>query len=194
MLSLKEGFEFLKELPLARWKVVNSLNELDKFEFPCFLKSDVIGHKTELGAVLKCNNLEEAKHNFKKLKQKFPNDLIILQEASEGIEMIIGLKQDKVFGKLLVVGFGGIFAEVKKDVSFRALPVSKSDVVSMIRELKGFEVFSARGKKYDLDKFYKLVEKGADIGIKKDIKELDLNPVMLSDKDVRVVDVRLELG
>ena len=76
----------------------------------------------------------------------FPKNRIIIQEGFEGIEMIVGLKSDDVFGKLLVVGFGGIFAEVKKDVSFRALPVTRKDIVQMIKDLKSVEIFRARGK------------------------------------------------
>jgi succinyl-CoA synthetase beta subunit len=141
--------------------------------------------------VLKCNNADDAKKNSKILQKKF-NDIII-QENFNGIEMIIGIKDDKIFGKILMVGFGGIFAELKKDVSFRALPVSRLDVISMVKELKSFEIFNSRGKKHDLEKFYTFIEKVAHIGEKFDIKELDLNPVTVGEKEVKIVDARVRL-
>ena len=193
MLGVKQSFDFLKDLPLAKWVVVKDSADLSRFSFPYFLKVDISGHKTEGGAVVRCNSLEEARINLQKLHQKFPNDLIIAQESLEGIEMIVGLKEDAVFGKLLVVGFGGIFAEIKKDVSFRVLPVSRQDVVSMVSELKGVEIFQARGKNYDLEKFYTLIEKVAILGDKKAIVELDLNPVMVGEKSSKIVDARVEL-
>jgi len=193
MLGVIDSFDFLKDLSLARWEVVVEYEDLEKFGFPCYLKVDVSGHKTELGAVVRCDSLEDAEKKLRKMHKDFPKNRILVQETFEGIEMIVGLKSDAVFGKLLVVGFGGIFTEVKKDVSFRALPVSRSDVVSMIKELRGVDVFRARGKKYDLKNFVTLVEKVVYLADKKGIKELDLNPVIVGERESKIVDVRVEL-
>jgi len=193
MLGVIDSFDFLKGLSLARWGVVTKYEDLEKFGFPCYLKADVSGHKTELGAVMSCNSLEEAEKNLRKLHKAFPKDKIIVQETFEGIEMIVGLKEDAVFGKLLVVGFGGIFAEVRKDVSFRALPVSREEIVKMIRDLKGVEIFKARGKKYDMEKFVTFIEKIAYLADKRDIKELDLNPVVVGEKESKIIDARIEI-
>jgi hypothetical protein len=190
MLGVKESFDKLKGLPMAKWRLVTKHEDLRSFGFPCFLKADVSGHKTEMGAVLKCDNLEDAEKNLKKIHKMFPKNPIIVQEIFSGIEMIIGLKEDEVFGKLLVVGFGGIFAEANKDVSFRALPVSREDIVSMVKNLRGFEIFSSRVK-YNLEKFYTLVEKVAYLGDKTDIRELDLNPVIVGERDSKIIDARV---
>ena len=64
----------------------------------------------------------------------------------------------------------------------------------MIKELKGVEIFRARGKKYNLEKFVSLVEKVSLLGEKLGIKELDLNPVILNEKESKVVDVRVEIN
>jgi len=193
MLGVIESLDYLKGLSLAEWVVITEYEDIEKFGFPCYLKADVFGHKTELGAVMKCNNFEEARKNLLKLHKNFSENRIIAQENFEGIEMIVGLKKDAVFGKLLVVGFGGIFTEVKKDVSFRALPVSRRDIVSMIHDLEGFEIFKARGKKYDMEKFVTLVGKVAYLADKKDIKELDLNPVIVGEKESKIIDARIEV-
>ena len=194
MKGVIDSFNVVKNLSVAKWKIVTKYEDLKVFGFPCYLKADVVGHKSGMGAVVKCNNFEDSEKKLKKMHLVFPKNKIIIQEIVEGIEMIIGLNSDSVFGKLLVVGFGGIFAEVQRDVSFRALPVSRKDIISMIKDLKGVEIFRVRSKKYDLEKFVTLIEKVAYLGEKLDIKELDLNPVIVGEKDSRVVDVRVRLG
>ncbi|MDP2946669.1 MAG: acetate--CoA ligase family protein [Nanoarchaeota archaeon] len=189
MLNLKESFEFLRVLPLAKWKIFDG--DFKCFGFPYYLKANISGHKTEDEGVFRCDNINEAKNYFKILSKKFPE--IIIQESFEGIEMIAGVKEDKVFGKLLMVGFGGIFAEIKRDVVFRSIPVSRNDVVSMVKELSGFGIFNSRGKKYNLEKFYTLIEKVSYVGEKFNVKELDLNPVMVGENAVRIVDARVGL-
>jgi len=193
MESVIGSFDVVADLPMVRWKVVTKYADLSEFGFPCYLKVDVVGHKSEMGAVVRCDNLEDAEKKLRKMHRDFPKDKIVVQETFDGIEMIVGLKSDEVFGKLLVVGFGGVFAEVKRDVSFRALPVSRRDIIEMIKDLEGVEVFRARGKKYDMEKFVTLIEKVAYFGDKIDVKELDLNPVIVGEKDSKIVDARVEL-
>jgi hypothetical protein len=190
MKGVIESFELLQGIPLAHWGIVGGPDDLSQFGFPCFLKVDLGEHKTEKGAVLKCNDLEGARANLLKLHKNFPKERIIVQESVDGIEMIVGMKEDKVFGRLLVLGFGGIFAEVRRDVSFRALPVSRKDIIEMFKDLEGIGVFNSRSKKYDLDKFYTLVEKVAYLGDKKKVVEMDLNPVVVGEKRSVVVDAR----
>lgn len=194
MKGVIDSFNLMKGLPMSKWIVITKHEDLKAFGFPCYLKADVVGHKIEMGAVVRCNSLEDIENKLRKMHLTFPKNKIIVQENIEGIEMIVGLKSDEVFGKLLVVGFGGIFAEVQRDVSFRALPVSRKDVVSMIKELKGFEIFRARGKKYNMEKFISLIEKVALLGEKLDIKELDLNPVFVGERESRIADVRVEVN
>ncbi|MEA3248672.1 MAG: acetate--CoA ligase family protein [Nanoarchaeota archaeon] len=193
MLGVIDSFNIVKNLPIAKFKIITKHEDLETFNFPYYLKADVIGHKTELGAVVQCNNLEDSEKKLRKMHKTFPKNKIIAQEIAEGIEMIVGIKDDAVFGKLLVIGFGGIFAEVQRDVSFRALPVSRLDVISMVQNLKGSKIFNARGKKYNLEKFYTLVEKVAHLADRNNIKELDLNPVVVGENGSFIVDARVEL-
>ena len=193
MKGVIDSFNIVKDLPMARWKVVTRHEDLKMFEFPYFLKADVSGHKTDLGAVIRCDNLDDAEKKLRELHKKFPKNKIIAQETFEGVEMIVGIKSDEVFGKLLVVGFGGIFAEVKKDVTFRSLPVSEAEIKGMILDLEGKDVFRVRGKSYDLGKFVILIEEVVRLGARLDIKELDLNPVIVGEKRSLVIDARVEL-
>ena len=79
----------------------------------------------------------------------------------------------------IITFFIVLWVSIKKDISFRILPVSRTNIQSMIQELKNFKILSARGKKYDLEKFITLVEKIAYLGEKFNIKELDLNPIII---------------
>lgn len=187
MLSPIDSFNMLKKFPIAKYKTINSPEDLN-FEFPFWLKADISGHKTEEKAVLKCRNKKEAEENFKFLRKKFKTDKIIMQESVDGIEMIIGLKEDRVFSRLLMIGFGGIQAEVAKDVSFRALPVDKKEIEKMIHELKMFPALITR-KKYALSKFVDLAEKVSWMNV----KEMDLNPVVVSENEAVIIDARIEL-
>lgn len=190
MLNIIESFENLEKakLPVAKYKVMKSEAELSSFSFPCWLKANISEHKTELKAVLKCASLEQAKENLKELRKKFPTQKIIAQEQIEGIEMIIGIKEDRVFGKLLMIGFGGTFTEIVRDVSFRALPVDRSEIETSLKELKFYQSLVAR-KKFAIDKFLDLAEKLS----KLDIKEADFNPVILNEKGAFIVDARISI-
>jgi acetate---CoA ligase (ADP-forming) subunit beta len=187
MLNLLDSFEQLKGLPIAKFKVIESEQDLDNFSFPCWLKVSLSEHKTEFSAVKKCINLEVAKKNFKEMRKKFTEN-IIAQEQVEGIEMILGIKEDAAFGKLLMIGFGGVFTEVVKDISFRALPVDKKEIEASLKELKLYPALTSR-KKFATDKFISLAEKIS----KLPIREADFNPVILNEHDAIIVDSRIEL-
>jgi acetyltransferase len=66
------------------------------------------------------------------------NGVMIQEMISGGKEVIIGITRDTQFGHMIMFGFGGIYVEVLKDVSFRIIPLSKEDAHEMIRETKVF--------------------------------------------------------
>ncbi|MCG8684159.1 MAG: acetate--CoA ligase family protein, partial [Desulfobacterales bacterium] len=174
-------------------RVVSEPDDLEKFKFPYFLKVDSPGHKSDMHGVLKVEDLEHAAETLSWMHNKFPENKIVAQESFSGIEMIVGIKSDEVFGKLLMIGFGGIYAEVKRDVSFRALPVSRKEIAQMLTELSSKGIFNARGKNYDLNKFVDLIERVLFVCDKKGVKELDLNPVMVGEKCSKIVDARVKI-
>lgn len=184
MLGLTESFATLKGLPVADYKVVKSENDL-LWNFPYFMKTDSAEHKTEIKGVAKCRNEKEAIQNYKAMRKKFRNKIII-QESIDGVEMILGIKKDKVFEKLLMIGFGGINAEILRDVSFRALPVEKEEIEKMIKELKFYSILVKR-KKYAVEKIVEIAEKIS----KLNVEEMDLNPVIVDEKNAWIVDARV---
>lgn len=184
MRGVLESFKLLKGLPIAKLKIVNSKKDLTGFSFPCFLKIDSAEHKTDIGGVMKSNSLEGLENNLLILQKKFPNDKIVLQEAVEGVEMIVGLKTDEVFGNVLMIGAGGIGVEIYKDTAFRVLPVNRKDINEMFEELKIKDI--VKRKKVNFEKFLDVVEKVS----KLKISELDLNPVIVNEKGAWIVDAR----
>jgi len=186
MLNVIESFNLLKKLPVANYEIIQTEKDLSKINFPYYMKISSSGHKIDVGGVKKCNNLEEAKSNFQLMKKTF-SEKIIIQKAIEGVEMIVGIKEDTVFDKLLMIGFGGTNAEVLKDVTFRTLPIDKNEIKKMLQELKLYRTLITR-KKYAIDKFIELTENLS----KLKIKEADFNPIILTEKDAWIVDSRIE--
>ncbi len=187
MKTLLECFEKMKKLPLAKILVVKSENDLAKINFPYYMKVSIGEHKLEKKAVLRIENIDDAESSYNRLKKEFQKKPIVIQEQVIGTEMIIGLKEDKVFGKLLLIGFGGTNAEVLKDVQFRAVPVSKEEILEALSQLKLYPSLHLR-KKHSVDKFIDLAFEVS----KLNFKELDLNPVILNEKDAVIVDARGE--
>ncbi len=119
-----------------------------------------------------------------------------MQEFFKGREIIIGLKKDETFEHVIMVGIGGIYTEILKDVSFRVCPINLDDADEMLNELKLKKLLEGvRGEKRInfkllnslLVKVSKLPEKYGDI------KEMDINPLIVNSKDAKIVDARIVL-
>jgi len=68
--------------------------------------------------------------------------VMVEQQVSSGLELIIGGKTDPTFGKVLTVGFGGTLVELLRDVATRVLPIDKNEIVSLIHELHGYPLIA----------------------------------------------------
>jgi len=185
MKTILECFDKLGRLPIAKTLVIRSEEDLAKIKPPYYMKASLGEHKLERKAVLRIENIEEAKKEYLRLKKQFPKTPILIQEQAIGVEMILGLKEDKIFGKLLLLGFGGTNAEVLKDVQFLALPASKEEILNAVSQLKLYASLYQR-KKYAIDKFVELAHEVS----KLNFKELDLNPVILTEDKAVIVDAR----
>jgi hypothetical protein len=185
MKTILECFEKMKKLPLAKTIQVKTESDLTKVPFPCYMKASLSEHKLEKKAVIRIEEKNSAIKEYNRLKKDFPKVPVIIQEQSIGTEMILGLKQDNVFGKLLLIGFGGTNAEVLKDVTFRATPVSREEIGKALSQLKLYPTLFKR-KKHNIESFIDLAYEVS----KLDFKELDLNPVILNEKSSVIVDAR----
>ncbi|HSK31277.1 MAG TPA: acetate--CoA ligase family protein, partial [Candidatus Limnocylindria bacterium] len=99
-------------------------------------------HKTESGAVvLGLKNAGEVQAEGQKLLTKtLGRGHLLIQEMVQGTEVLIGARTDPQYGPFLMVGLGGIFVEVMKDVSIRLLPIDEREAREMLKELRGYKV------------------------------------------------------
>src|SRR3989344_8694572 len=199
MLILKEHQAelFLKkeDFPVVESHLVKDIVQLIKYSkklgFPVVLKNPDILHKTEKNAVKV--NVYENKLDYEYDNLKAKN--VLVQKQLKGHELLIGIKKDKVFGHVIAFGIGGIFTEVLKEVSFRVLPVNKKEIISLIKENKAYNLLNSRGKKISTKnieniilKLSKLIEKHSNI------QELDINPLIVNEKEAKIVDARILLN
>ena len=125
---------------------------------------------------------------------------LVEEMAPAGQEMVIGGLHDAHFGPLVMVGLGGIFVEVLADVAFRICPITPLDAEEMLAQLKGAAILDgARGKK-PLPKaaiIDTLLKMGGAGGLlmrhAADIKETDINPLIVSETGAVAVDARFIL-
>jgi acyl-CoA synthetase (NDP forming) len=116
--------------------------------------------------------------------------------APAGPEVIVGVTRDLQFGHAVMFGMGGTFVEVFRDVSFRIVPFSAGDAAEMIEETRGARVLRGirGGKPADFPALVRLLVAVSDLVAKHgEIDEMDLNPVILHEKGLTVVDARVAL-
>jgi len=169
--------------------------------FPVALKliaAEVV-HKTESGAVvLGLKSAEEVQAEGQKLLSKtHGKGSLLVQEMVQGTEVLIGARTDPQFGPFLMVGLGGIFVEVLKDVSIRLLPIDEREAREMLKELRGYKVLEGvRGQgPRDVDALVKAMIGLSDIfaAHRNHLTDMEINPIMVRAQGggVAAVDVRV---
>jgi acyl-CoA synthetase (NDP forming) len=170
------------------------------FRFPLAVKvnSPDILHKTEKGGVfLNVNDPIELRRKFIDLRERFPEASVLVEPMERGeVEVIIGLVKDPVFGMAIMFGMGGVFTELYQDIVFRMLPITETDAEEMLegvivgRLLHGF-----RGIKADREAVKRLLLRVSALGeeLGQYIGQMDLNPVMVSERGCVVVDAKVVL-
>jgi acetyltransferase len=169
--------------------------------FPVAIKliaAEVV-HKTESGAVvLGVKNADEAQAEGQKLLTKtLGRGHLLIQEMVQGTEVLIGARTDPQYGPFLMVGLGGIFVEVLKDVSIRLLPVDEREAREMLKELRGYKVLEGvRGQKpRDMDALMKAMVGLSEIfaAHRDHLSDMEINPIMVREqgRGAVAVDVRL---
>lgn len=123
--------------------------------------------------------------------------VVVQRMAHPGVECVIGLSQDPVFGPVVMVGLGGVWIEVLKDVTFARCPVSAQQAMDLIHTLRGVSLLKGfRGAPpADIQALADLVSQVSAIGaaLGDRLGELDLNPVFVHAQGVTAVDVVFSL-
>jgi 4-hydroxybutyryl-CoA synthetase (ADP-forming) len=211
----EEGQEILRAYGFPLPKSILAKNEKDavksarKIGYPVVLKiaSPQIIHKSDAGGV-KVNltndkdvttSFREIVKNAKKYNKKAEIKGVLVNEMIKGgKEMIIGSKLEPGFGPVVMLGMGGIYVEILKDVTFKLAPmtdVESNDMISSIKTKKLLE--GVRGEKpSDLKKLSECIQRLSQLVTDfEEIKELDMNPVLVMEKGkgCKILDVRIGL-
>ena len=211
----EEGQEILRAYGFPLPKSILAKNEKDavksarKIGYPIVLKiaSPQIIHKSDAGGV-KVNltndkdvttSFREIVKNAKKYNKKAEIKGVLVNEMIKGgKEMIIGSKLEPGFGPVVMLGMGGIYVEILKDVTFKLAPmtdVESNDMISSIKTKKLLE--GVRGEKpSDLKKLSECIQRLSQLVTDfEEIKELDMNPVLVMEKGkgCKILDVRIGL-
>jgi 3-hydroxypropionyl-CoA synthetase (ADP-forming) len=173
--------------------------------FPLVAKivSPDILHKTDVGGVKVGLSSEEEVRKafddmFNRLKEKFDVKGVLLEKmVPKGVELIVGLQNDSQFGPSIMVGLGGIYTELFKDVSFRVLPVTKNEAVRMLESLRGKDILKGfRGSKpIDMNMLSEAIVNIGNLGVDMAGKyeSIDFNPVVVYPDSYYVVDAKIIL-
>jgi acetyl coenzyme A synthetase (ADP forming)-like protein len=202
------------KLPFARGAVARSADEAAAaataigFPVAAKLSSTAIQHKTDVGGVrLNLDDARAVRNAYdeivtaaRKAKPDAPGDsldaVLIQPMIAGGVEVMMGVAQDPLFGPLIAFGLGGVYVEILKDVRVRVAPLSDRDVDDLIRGIRGFPLLQGyRGHPAaDIDALRDVLMRLSCLADEvPEIAELDLNPVMAlaPGRGCSIVDARI---
>ncbi len=170
------------------------------------LLSPELVHKSDQGAVRlnvpKPLALQTAGEMMQSVRKSLPKAHIRgvlymdMVDTKDGIECIVGIKRIPGMGTLLMIGLGGIYVEILRDVSFRFIPITPDDAHMMVRELKSYALLAGvRGKAgVDVTALSNALLSVSDaVWRHPELMELDINPLLVLPRGVIALDARVTL-
>jgi len=198
-------------IPVTKFELARSEEEAVKFAdaigFPTVLKivsSDII-HKSDVGGVIVgLKNSDDVRHGYNQILQNVKKHdpkariagVLVQEMAPPSTEVIVGAIKDPQFGPAIMFGLGGVFVEVLKDVTFRIAPITEDDACDMISEVKAYPLLKGyrNTPPADIEAIEKILLSTSRLVTDcMEIKELDLNPVIVYEKGAKTVDARIIL-
>ncbi len=187
-----------------------AITSADSVGYPVAMKvisKDII-HKSDAGGIaLGLDNRKEVVAAYEAIMRNcrahVPHAVIegvsISEMVRPGVEIIIGARRDVIFGPTVMVGLGGIYVEVMKDVSFRALPLDQKEIQTMVKEIRSYPLLlGVRGEAMkDINKLVEAIIKiSAIIRRCKGITDIEINPLVVYEVGMgaKAVDVRILLS
>ncbi|WP_335697517.1 MULTISPECIES: acetate--CoA ligase family protein [unclassified Sporosarcina] len=208
-LSESQSAAILNEygIPTARRALAQSSAEAvacaESIGYPVVLKIDSpdIPHKTEVDGIrLNVKNAAEVRKAYEEICHNAAancpaaeiHGVAVQEMLPEGVEVIVGVTNDPTFGPVIMFGLGGVFVEVFKDVSFRVAPITRADAIDKMKSLKGYELLKGvRNKKpVDQEAIIDVLLKVSELiqDYSNEIKEIDINPLIVYEKGIIAAD------
>jgi len=177
--------------------------------FPVAVKlaSHRLVHKTEIGGVrLSLKEEGAVRQAFREIRDRLAQDnnldamegVLVQPMVTGGVEVMVGVTHDPLFGPLIAFGLGGIHVEILGDVRFRVTPLTDRDAAEMVREIKGYQLLEGyRGHQpADIQAIEEaLLRVSRLVEAIPEITELDLNPIFAlpPGQGCRIVDARIRV-
>ena len=201
-LTTLESIDVLQAYGIRACKYGLAVNEdeavtvANNIGYPVVMKmtSKTTSHKTDVGGVIvNIQSEEQLRNEYKGLISRLEAkglleglEGVIIQEMVKGSrEMVCGIATDPQYGPMMMFGLGGVFVEVMKDVTFRIAPLTDNDAIEMIKSVKAYKLLEgARGTtpaqiNQIQETLLRLSQLVSDF---KFIDELDINPLLISEK------------
>jgi acetyltransferase len=203
---LLESYGIATTLPRSAKTAEEAVKHAEAITYPVVLKilSPQITHKTDVGGVvLNLSNSKEVTDAFnliiEKAKLLRPDATIegvtvqAMADNENGIELILGIKQDPVFGSVMMIGAGGIYAELMRDRTLELPPLNENLACRMLEKLNIYPLLLGyRGRKgVDNGKLVEVLIRMSYLAADyPEIKELDINPLLASSGNIIALDAR----
>ncbi len=203
LVDYKEGKKLLSKYKInsIESKYLENFNDLLKFSnsldnsnivLKAISQNPIALHKSKQGLVeLDLRTEQELKQAYERLTkkaEKFKPYKILAQKMIKGIEIIVGGKIDPQFGKVILIGLGGIYVEILKDFQLRVCPIDNKNANDMIENLKSKQIILSNIKKQDI---IELLINASKLFTENNIQELDLNPIIIHNNKLEAVDIRI---
>lgn len=210
-LSEIEGYKVMEsyEIPYPKTFLAKNLKEIEgiglKYPLVAKIASPDILHKSDIGGVIKgIKTKEELKIAYIEIienARKYAKDarifgILIQEEQENGKELIIGLNKDSQFGHLLMVGLGGIYVEILKDISCGIIPLCSDCCENMLSSLRSYPILRGiRGEKgIDIENVISIILKVSQLSLDFPcIISLDINPLTAYNKGCCALDCKIIL-
>lgn len=198
-------------IPVAAFELAKNEDDVVKFAeklgYPVVLKivSPDVLHKSDVGGVIvNLGSNAEVRRAYVKILENAENfnpaarvtGVLVQEMAPKSTEVIVGAIKDPQFGQTLMFGLGGIFVELLKDVSLKIAPITEAEAKEMITGVKAYPILNGYRNMLpaDVDAITAILLNTSRLVMENpEIKELDLNPIMVYEKGAKTVDARIIL-
>lgn len=203
-LSMREFINYMPGFALAKnTDEIESIAEVVPLPWAMKINSADIPHKSDIGGViLNVRNIKDAKFAFKQINEIVQTNcpaaerhgVLVSTMQKAGLEFIIGMNNDPQLGPMILVGSGGIFAEILHDTATALAPISMNEAEHMVKSLRVYPILKgARGNQpYDIETLIRLIYELSLFAVEQSnqIQAIDLNPVFVypEGQGIRIVD------